>query len=174
MQPSDIHYDVALSYAGEDRGYARALATALRSRGVSVFYDEELKAALWGKNLYDYLSDLYQNRATYVVVFLSRHYTKAWTNLERRAMQARALQAQEEYILPIRIDDTSAEGILPTVAYLDWPPENADSVANTLTKKLRERPSIPGHTRWGAPEPARILIGHKDEVLDLAYSADGS
>ncbi len=75
-----IDYEIALSFAGEDRMYADALANALRSRGVKVFYDQHEKATLWGKNLYDYLSDLYQNKARYCVMFLSSHYaTKLWT-----------------------------------------------------------------------------------------------
>ncbi len=48
-------YDVALSFAGEDRSYADALAEALRQRGLSVFYDTYEKYTLWGKNLYTYL-----------------------------------------------------------------------------------------------------------------------
>src|SRR5258708_1039058 len=58
-------YDVALSFAGEDRNYANALAEALRHRQLNVFYDEYEKTTLWGKNLYTYLSDIYQNKAHY-------------------------------------------------------------------------------------------------------------
>src|SRR5437016_11464970 len=110
-------YDVALSYAGEDHTYAGELADSLSRRGVNVFYAKYDKATLWGKNLYDYLSDLYQNRAHYCVMFLSQHYaTKVWTNLERQASQARAFREHEEYILPVRLDNTEIPGILLTVA----------------------------------------------------------
>src|SRR5437588_9947633 len=110
-------YDVALSYAGEDQDKAEALADSLRRRGVKVFYDKYEKATMWGKNLYDYLSDLYQNKARYCVMFVSEHYaSKLWTNLERQAAQARAFQEHEEYIFPVRLDDTPIPGFLPTVA----------------------------------------------------------
>jgi hypothetical protein len=112
-------YDVALSFAGEDRSYADALAEELRHRGLSVFYDTYEKSTLWGKNLYSYLSDVYQNKAHYCVMFLSRHYAvKLWTNHEREAAQARAFEENEEYILPIRLDDTKIPGIPTTIAYL--------------------------------------------------------
>ena len=92
---------MALSYASEDRAYAEFLAQSLRQRGVKVFYDRYEKAALWGQNLYTYLSDLYQNQALYSVLFLSQHYaSKLWTSHERKAAQARALKEQGEYILP--------------------------------------------------------------------------
>ena len=35
-----IEYDVALSFAGEDRAHAEALASSLRDNGARVFYDE--------------------------------------------------------------------------------------------------------------------------------------
>jgi sulfatase modifying factor 1 len=129
-------YNVALSFAGEDRAYARALADALKQRGVKVFYDEYEEANLWGEDLYTYLSDLYQNRAQYVVMFLSQHYAaKLWTNHERRASQARAFQESRSYILPIRLDDTTVEGVLPTTGYIRWSKE-ADSIADLILKKL--------------------------------------
>jgi hypothetical protein len=112
-------YDVALSYAGEDRDKSEALASSLRRRDIKVFYDKYEKATLWGKNLYDYLSDLYQNKARYCVMLLSQYYAaKVWTNLERQAAQARAFQEHQEYILPVRLDDTEIPGLLPTVSYL--------------------------------------------------------
>ena len=137
-------YDVAISYAGEDRNYAEALAIALDKRKVKVFYDKYEQAMLWGKNLYPYLSELYQDRARYCVMFLSRHYAeKLWTNHEREAAQARAFQENEEYILPVRLDNTKIPGLLPTVAYLSWPPADAETLADAIITKLGREPYIP-------------------------------
>ncbi len=68
--PNTEEYDVALSYAGEDSIFADQLAVALKRRNVKVFFDKHEKSTLWGKNLYDYLDDLYQNKARYCVMFL--------------------------------------------------------------------------------------------------------
>lgn len=134
---SSYDYDVALSFAGEDREYAETLAHTLKERGVQVFYDRYEKTTLWGKNLYDHLSNLYQNKARYCVMFLSKHYAaKLWTNHERQAAQARAFKEHEEYILPIRLDNTEVPGILSTVDYLRWPPETAETIADAIEKKL--------------------------------------
>jgi hypothetical protein len=134
-------YGAALSFAGEDRFYAEALADALHRHGIKVFYDEYEKSNLWGKNLYTYLSDVYQNKARYCVMFLSQHYaTKLWTNHEREAAQARAFSENVEYILPVRLDDTNIPGILPTTAYVSWPPETAETIADMIMTKL-DKPS---------------------------------
>ena len=130
-------YDVALSFAGEDRIYAEALADALVRHGIEVFYDKYEKNTLWGKDLYTYLSDLYQHKARFCVMFLSQHYaTKLWTNHERQAAQARAFSEHKEYILPIRLDNTQIPGLLPTIGYLSWSEETPESIADAIVEKL--------------------------------------
>lgn len=143
MKP-DKRYDVVISFAGEDREYAEALADALTRRGVAVFYDKYEEATLWGKNLYTHLSDVYQNQARYCVMFLSQHYAKkAWTNHEREAAQARAFQEHAEYILPVRLDDTAIPGIPPTIGYQSWSEKGSYTIADLILVKLdKEPPSI--------------------------------
>ena len=51
-------YDVALSFAGEDREYVEDVATFLKGFGVKVFYDKFEQADLWAKDLYKHLNDL--------------------------------------------------------------------------------------------------------------------
>jgi tetratricopeptide (TPR) repeat protein len=130
-------YDIALSYAGEDRDYASALAEALKAHGISVFYDRYEKATLWGKNLYNYLSDLYQNQAHYCIMLLSEHYAqKVWTTHEREAAQNRAIQENEEYILPIRLDMSELPGHMKTLVYLDWHEETIETITQIIIEKL--------------------------------------
>ncbi len=144
IQPRDTSaysYDVALSYAGEDREYAQTLADTLKSRDVKVFYDKYEKPILWGKDLYVHLSDLYQNKSQYCVIFISQHYAiKVWTKHQLKAAQDRALKESKEYILPIRLDDTEIPGILSTTGYLSWPPETAGTIADAILKKLGKLP----------------------------------
>ena len=109
-----------MSFAGEDRHYANKLAKLLEAGGYSVFYDEFERAQLWGRDLYVHLSSVYKDQARYCVMFLSKHYTqKLWANHELKSAQARAFEESQEYILPVRLDDTEIPGILPTVGYLD-------------------------------------------------------
>jgi hypothetical protein len=55
-----FQFDVALSFAGEDRVYAGDIAERFRSHDVRVFYDEYEQAMLWGKDLYEHLDYVYQ------------------------------------------------------------------------------------------------------------------
>ena len=140
-------YDVALSFAGEDRHHAKQLAKLLKAGGYSVFYDEFERARLWGKDLYIHLSSVYKDQARYCVIFLSKHYAqKLWVKHELQNAQARAFQENQEYILPIRIDNTEIPGISPTVGHLDLDPTNIEEIYQALVKKLSGTTSQPAST----------------------------
>ncbi len=130
-------FEVALSFAGEDRVYVERVADKLRDIGLKVFYDKYESVTLWGKNLYDHLSAVYSERAQFVVLFISRHYkAKVWTNHERESAQARAFKERKEYILPVRFDSTRLPGLLETVGYLDAQHITPDRLAHLIRAKL--------------------------------------
>ena len=70
----NYEYDVALSFAGEDRKFVEDCAEILRALNINVFYDNYEKEVLLGKNLYSYLADVYQNKARFAIVFVSESY----------------------------------------------------------------------------------------------------
>jgi len=134
---SVLTYDVALSFAGEDRKYVKQVAMALQASNVKVFYDEFEQADLWGRNLVDHLADIYAKQARFIVIFVSRHYAaKAWTNHERKHAQAGALQRQEDSILPARFDDTVVPGLASTVSYVDLNNTTPAQLAEMIKHKL--------------------------------------
>jgi hypothetical protein len=130
-------YEVALSFAGEDRAYVERVATVLRNAGVQVFYDKFEEVDLWGRNLADHLAQIYAN-SRFVVMFVSKYYAaKVWTNHERKHAQARALKNQEDVILPARFDDTEIPGLPDTVAYVNLRTLTADELADRIINKLK-------------------------------------
>lgn len=132
-----FEYDVALSFAGEDRSTAEAIAAKLRATGYRVFYDAYERADLWGKDLYSHLAEIYSKRSRYCLIMISAGYArKQWTNHERKAAQARAFRDNIEYILPLRLDDTEIPGIPETVGYIDLRTTSIDEVVELLKGKL--------------------------------------
>ena len=115
-------YNFVISFAGENRDIAKQIAKELNSRNFKVFQDDfdEIKADLIGKNLYDYLYSIYKEKAEYCIIIISKEYEKKlWTNHERKSAQARAFEEKEEYIWPLKLDDTEIIGIPKTIGYID-------------------------------------------------------
>ncbi len=141
----DYTYDVALSYASENRAYVEDIALFLKDFGVRVFYDKFEMVDTWGKDLYEHLNEVYKNKAQYTIIFASEHYVKkVWTDHERKAAQARALKESTDYILPVRFDDTEIPGLNDTVAYLDA----RQLLPKDIAKKFLEKSGFGSKARW--------------------------
>jgi TIR domain-containing protein len=137
--PTEPRFDVAVSFAGEDREFVEDVV-----RGIGddreVFYDQDFLVETWGRDLVEYFTDLYQNRARYVVMFVSSNYAeKSWTTLERRSALAGALARKDPYVLPVRLDDTQLPGLLPTTGYLDARRVGLQGIIDAIKAKLAGR-----------------------------------
>lgn len=163
--PQEFEYDIAVSFAGEQRDYVKAIVRGL-GEDIKVFYDEDEKAKLWGENLIDLLTDLYQHKARYVVMFVSAAYAeKMWTNVERQSAMARAAKQRTAYVLPIRMDDTDLPGLLHTVGYLDSRHEGLDGIVRIIRDKI-------GAERAAATYTGRVPQSQADIDLLLAVRPD--
>lgn len=132
-------YDVALSFAGEQRDYVGGVAAELVANDVSVFYDEYETADLWGKDMVEHLDLVYRKQARYVIMFVSKEYAeKAYPTHERRSALARAIKSRQEYILPVRFDFTDVPGLHPTILYLEASKYAPAEVARLTAAKLRK------------------------------------
>jgi len=132
-----VEYDVALSFAGENREYVEQVATLLKERSVAVFYDRFEETSLWGENLVDRFAEVYGSKSRFVVLFVSEHYAvKAWPTLERQHAQAKAMKSAHAVVLPARFDDTEIPGLPDTVGYLDLRRLSPEEVVDRVIQKL--------------------------------------
>jgi len=137
-------YDVALSFAGEDRPYVQRVAKVLADAGVKVFFDGYEGAKLWGKDLAVHLDQVYRQSAGFVVPFISRHYAaKAWPQHEFKSALARAVEAREDYLLPVRFDDTELPGLRHTIRYLNATELGPEQIASMILAKLGMATPLP-------------------------------
>lgn len=132
-------YEVALSFAGEDRVYVSQAAEELKRLGIAIFYDEDARADLWGEDLYVYLDKVYRMASQYCVMFVSKSYAdKHWTNHERMSLQARDfVNAHDGTVLPARFDDTEIPGLRPQIGYLDLRKLSPHAFAELIADKVR-------------------------------------
>ena len=132
-----FEYDVALSFAGEDRDYVEKIANALKDKGVRVFYDKFEVSNLFGKDLYQYLSHIYKDTAKYCMIFVSKYYKeKTWTKHELRSAQNRAFNENREYILPVLLEDIQIDGLLDTVGYIKASEYSISEIVEITVGKL--------------------------------------
>ncbi len=98
-------YDFALSFAGEDRNLAEALARELAAREISVFYDKNEQHRILGNDVEEYLAPIYRSESKFVVPLLSKDYPrKIWTKFESEHFKQRF---GENSVIPIWYSDSS-------------------------------------------------------------------
>ena len=112
---------------------------------------------------------LRQRSARYCLLFVSEHYAgKVWTNHERKSAQARALQENEEYILPVRLDGTEIPGLRPTIGFIDIRVTTVDELVDLVLQKLRRSSG-----QVVAAEPIRVPRTTKQQRRLLAERPPG-
>jgi hypothetical protein len=162
VRDEGYEYDVALSFAGQQRPFVETVAAELRSLGIRVFYDDYEKMSLWGKDLYEHLDYIYQRAARFCVVFISDDYAKkVWTTHERKSAQARAVKEAGEYVLPFRFDQTEVPGLRSTISYLTEADFDAPGLAQVISQKLGPRL----RANYMPPEPVALYtaLGASEE-----------
>lgn len=92
-------YDIALSFAGEDRAYADALRDALQDLGHTVFYDMAEQHRFLGEDVETFLGPVYESGSRYVVAILGEMYgRKRWTLFEASQYKDRISQG---HVIPV-------------------------------------------------------------------------
>jgi len=139
-------YDVAISFAEEDRNAALALSQALELEGLKAYYYPDERTLGWGKNLEEQLSNIYAEQARYAIVLFSEHYFsehKIYTKIELAAIQKRMEEdADIVYMLPVRLHEGLSVTEFPNLdklIFFKWnyaPSEIAQEINKLLGKEL--------------------------------------
>mgnify|MGYP001133801279 CR=1 FL=1 len=137
IKVTPFEYDIALSFAGENRNYVQTVANILRDNYAKVFFDEFEQVKLIGRYLPTYLDETYGSKSEWCVVFYSEFYsTKAYPRLEFKGMISGTLRQQRDYVIPVRLDDTPLPGQWADIGYIDGRHLYPGQVAELLMQKI--------------------------------------
>lgn len=138
-------FDVAVSFAGDDRDIVKALVDELKARGMEVFYDFDAQAILWGKDLRKELGRVYSEDAQFMVVCLSDEYPERdWPTFEFEIGKAASHKRTEDYLLPLVVGSSrpAIVGLPAHVGHIDLAHRTIEDVADLLQEKLASLPPL--------------------------------
>ena len=139
LRRSGYPWDVAVSFAGEDREVVEQLKNILNDSGYTVFYDFDVQHQLWGIDLRAKLADVYANDAQYMLIFLSKYYPeKDWTNFEFEIGKDARSKRTATYLLPVVIDDVTVVGLSSNVGHIDLRRCGVEQLAASLIDKIEQ------------------------------------
>ena len=137
-KPSQIVYDIAVSYAGQDIEYARLLVRMFSKADLSVFFAPHHQAMFAGDFLPDELQTIYRYQSRRCVIVLSEHYNRSkYTNWERKAALDRKLE-DEDYVILIKLDESELKGWLSGDQYFDAQIMSLEEIANAIITDMTD------------------------------------
>ncbi len=160
-------YDAAISFAGEQRDIAEKLANTLKEQGLSVFYDAHYSSYLWGKNQEEF-ERIYGPASRYFVPLISADYQeKEWCRLEFQVAKEEAKKRKEEFILPIRLDDSKILGLHEDVIYKDLRHFSISKIAEDLLEKIKSAKLPEAKSQTPRSRKVRVLTHSSLKVLGI-------
>lgn len=137
-------YDIALSFAGEDRSFAECLRDELEDLNHAVFYDLAEQHRILGQDVEAYLGPIYASNSRYVIAILGEMYgVKRWTLFETDKYRDRIDRGEVLPIWSTQIPPSATDPIRKR-GNLTFDPggdllSQAKQCADVITKKLAER-----------------------------------
>ncbi|MDW3193344.1 MAG: TIR domain-containing protein [Cytophagales bacterium] len=105
----DKEFDIAISFAGENRKLAKYIAEQLELIDVPVFYDELYESNYLGKAWSKEFERIFVHASQFVLCLLdANHRDKIWPTFERDCFKKRV---PNEEVIPVYLDDTVFAGI---------------------------------------------------------------
>lgn len=132
-------YDLAVSFAGEQRDYVEQVVRACQQRGLRVFYDKDLGNDWWGKNFIREQRKVYGSQTRFFVPFLSTEYlAKPIPRDEFSAAMMSAVRQGDGYVLPVLFGDVQvpADLLHPHIHYLRASEHTPEQLAEKLVQHV--------------------------------------
>src|ERR1051326_1487982 len=139
----DLRFLVALSFPGTKREYVRQVSDRLKQslQANELFYDEDFQAHLARPDLDKLLLNIYRERSSLVVVFLSADYDKSeWCGLEWRAVRDMIKSKSGDQLMFIRFDQTAIDGALSIDGYIDAAKHAPTQTATFILQRVQDAP----------------------------------
>lgn len=108
-EEASYEYEVAISFAGENRALAKHIANQLESLDIPVFFDEMFEANFLGHAWTKVFKEIFSEKSRFVLCLLDEHHErKIWPTFEREHFAPRVT---EQSVIPVYLDDTKFVGI---------------------------------------------------------------
>lgn len=128
-------YDIAFSYASEQKDIIEKYSNKFRSLGLDIFIDTEHPDLFVFKHVPDTLKQIYDDDEIVMLVFLSKDYAKKdFTKYEGHIAFDRLLK--EKRLAIIKLDDSSLSWLPSSFFYFDVKKYTFDEICQSIYKAI--------------------------------------
>jgi hypothetical protein len=142
-------FHFAISYAGPQASRARRIANELRKKGHSqIFLSEDYEHETLGSRGDKLLYEIYRHQSKYCIALISKDYDdpSRMTRYEKEAMLARMQEDDDEFFLPVRVDDYKPAWLDVSLIFFDLRERTLDDLIEKLDKRYKQSRPISDRT----------------------------
>jgi hypothetical protein len=139
-----VIYDIAVSFAAEQRDYVERAVVAAKALGLDVFYDRDMTHQWWGRNFVIEQRKVYGRRTLRFVPFISAAYlVRPYPRDEFSYAMMAAVDRGDDYILPVLVGDVRVppEMLHPHIGYLRADDLTPEQLAQHMKAKVEHAKS---------------------------------
>lgn len=165
----EYQYDVAISFAEEDAPVAQCISEALKKQGLKPYFYKDERAEQWGENLFNIVINRYKESALFALILISEHYQqKWWTGIELQIVQTVLKRGENAYLLPLRLDNTSLDGLGNNTLFVTWD-NNPQEIASLLKKKVQGAKKAIEEEKTAASSPTKPVYNIKQKAEEIFH-----
>jgi len=113
-------YDLAISFAGEQRELARSITRQLTPLGYNVFYDAYNTSETWGRDISVLFHEIYSQTDCILIIVSKEYIDKPWTRFERKSAMQNFINRPDAKILQLILDRIELPGLPTVIGTLDY------------------------------------------------------
>lgn len=138
METRKHKYDIAISYANEQKSYVKKLAEALLNHHMRIFADFLEPNRFWGEDLPTELRKIYHDECKYILIILSKEYAqKGFSQFEGKVASERHITGDKFFV--IKYDDVTLPWLNTSIGYIDSSAYNETELAALLVDKIKKK-----------------------------------
>ena len=141
LRISPFRFDIALSYASQQRSIVSEVSRSLTQRHVRVMYDVDQSHVLLASNLLAKLPKTFAIESEWCAAFFSSDYfASEWTKIEFESVM-KEIERGREMLIPIMLSETELPQAVRSLCYSDAkalkPAEIADRILKYIAEKMQ-------------------------------------
>lgn len=145
-------YDIALSFAGEDRVFAEHLRNFLEEHDLTVFYDKSEESKILANDVEAVLGPKYSTESRFVVAVLGELYgTKRWTLFESDNYKHRIEKNEVIPVYSIKVPQNAFDPLIKKGGKAFDPDGDLEAQARAIASSVASRLAEPA-TQVAAPD----------------------
>lgn len=161
-------YDIALSYAGEQKAYVSRVCRILKMKGLSVFFADDQQEELTGIDMTTKFYDVFHNQCFLIAAFVSDEYLKKDITMHEATIgKMRSREEKRNCLIPVYFGEARLPDFNPDINYLSAKKPEAEVAYYLAAAVELHKKQVYSETEDGKKTCRSDIINHVNNTVNF-------